>query len=227
MLTAALTTAATSSWMSASALTRSRSVWSMTAMSPGCSRLARFLVRLSIRAVAEMPGRLTGLFRRNPGSLRKAALIAKQSCQMTGTGTSASAPPGLSSGPRGPLGRRGFQQLTGVQPAELGILEARQHPGQLAHPALLVQAGHAAAGDRAVAGLLHHQVVVRERGHLGQVGDDDNLREPGQPGQPAADLDRRLAAHARVDLVEDEGRHRVRAGEYHLNGKHDPGQLPA
>src|SRR5215470_15008994 len=226
MLTAALTTAATSFWMSASALTRSRSAWSMTAMSPGRSRLVRFLVRLSIRAVAETPDRLTGLFRRNPGSLREAAVIVKQYCQMVGAGGSASAPAGLSSGPRRPLGRRGFQQLTGVRPAELGVLETGQHPGQLAYPALVVQAGHTAADDRAVAGLLHHQVVVRERGHLGQVGDHDDLREPGQPGQPAADLDGRLAAHARVDLVEDEGRHRVRAGEDHLNGQHHTGQLP-
>ncbi len=49
----------------------------------------------------------------------------------------------------------------------------------------------------------------------------------GQPGQPAADLDRGLAADPGVDLVEHEGRHRVGAGEHDLDGQHDPGQLAA
>jgi hypothetical protein len=51
MLGAALTTAATLVPTSASALTRSMSTWSMTAMSPGRSRFVRFFVRRSKRAV--------------------------------------------------------------------------------------------------------------------------------------------------------------------------------
>ena len=64
-------------------------------------------------------------------------------------------------------------------------------------------------GDRAVVGLPHHQVLVGERGHLRQVGDHDHLGAAGQPGQPAADLDRRPAADPGVDLVEHQRRHRV------------------
>ena len=46
-------------------------------------------------------------------------------------------------------------------------------------------------------------------------------------GQPAADLDRGLAADAGVDLVEDEGRHRAGLGQRDLEGQHHPGQLAA
>src|SRR5438067_13312352 len=56
MLGAALTTAATRQATSESALTRSTSWWSMTAMSPGRSRLVRFLVRRSSRTVPVTPG---------------------------------------------------------------------------------------------------------------------------------------------------------------------------
>ncbi len=111
--------------------------------------------------------------------------------------------------------------------AVLGVLQAAQHPGQLADPGALVQPHHAAGGDQAVVGLLHHQVVVRERGHLRQVGDHDHLRGAGQPGQPPADLHRGLAADPGVYLVEDERRHRVGTGEDHLDGQHDAGQLAA
>src|SRR5690625_87337 len=52
MLVAVLSTAPTPCSSSASALTRSRSTWSMTAMSPGRSRPARFLVWRSQRTGA-------------------------------------------------------------------------------------------------------------------------------------------------------------------------------
>ena len=102
-----------------------------------------------------------------------------------------------------------------------------QHPGQLPQPAGLVEHHHPAAGDRAVVGLRDHQVLVGERGHLRQVGDDDHLGAAGQRGQPAPDLDRRLAADAGVDLVEHQRRHRVGAREHHLDREHHPGQLTA
>src|SRR3954470_6022751 len=51
MLGATLTTTAAPRATSASALTRSMSTWSMTAISPGWSRLVRFLVRRSTRTV--------------------------------------------------------------------------------------------------------------------------------------------------------------------------------
>src|SRR3984957_4316199 len=136
-----------------------------------------------------------------------------------------SAGPGLRG--RCPFRRGGGERLPPGRPAELGVLEAGQHPGQLRDPPGVVEPGHPAAGHAAVAGLLHHQVGVRERGDLGQVGDHDDLGQPGQPGQPPADLHRGLPAHPGVDLVEHEGRDGVRPREHHLDREHDPGQLTA
>jgi hypothetical protein len=42
------------------------------------------------------------------------------------------------------------QQLFGVSLAELGLFQAAQHPGQLAHPGRPVQPHHAALGDQPV-----------------------------------------------------------------------------
>src|SRR5208282_1438050 len=56
MLADALTTAATLRLISSSALTRSRSAWSMMAISPGLSRLEMFFVLRSTRAMATIPG---------------------------------------------------------------------------------------------------------------------------------------------------------------------------
>ena len=61
----------------------------------------------------------------------------------------------------------------------------------------------------------------------GQVRHDEDLGRPRQRGQPAADLDRRLAADPGVDLVEDERRHRPGVGQGDLDGQHHPGQLAA
>ena len=75
--------------------------------------------------------------------------------------------------------------------------------------------------------LCHHDVPVGERRDLGQVGDHEHLGGAGQRGEPAADLDRGLAADPGVDLVEDERRHRAGAGQRDLEGQHHPGQLAA
>jgi len=42
---------------------------------------------------------------------------------------------------------------------------------------------------------------VGEGGDLRQVRHHDDLREPGEPGEPTADLDGGLAANAGVNLV--------------------------
>ncbi len=52
--------------------------------------------------------------------------------------------------------------------------------------------------------------------------DADHLMGPGEPGQAPADLDRGPPADARVHLVEDHGRRRVRGGQHNLDGEHDP-----
>src|SRR5215472_494315 len=232
MLAAALTTAAACRCNSASALTRSRSSWSMMAISPGVSRLVRFFVRRSRRAGPLTPGRSSALGRGVMGRRRNWAIIESHPARNPGLACAITLIPYRDQGQPGYSARwvlalrtSGGEQLTGVRPAELGVFEPGQHPGQLAHPALVVQPGDTAADHRAVAGLLDDQVGVRERGHLRQVGDHDHLGAARQPGQPAPDLDRGLPAHAGVHLVEHERRHRVGAGEHDLDGEHYPGQF--
>src|SRR5690348_5162804 len=75
MLTEALTTAATLRLMSSSALTRSRSEWSMMAISPGLRRLVMFFVRWSTRATATIPGGSPALPRCSSGSFTDGAFI--------------------------------------------------------------------------------------------------------------------------------------------------------
>ena len=70
MLVDTFTTAPTWRSISASALSRSRSRWSMIAISPDESRLTRFLVRRSSRAVPVIPGRSSVLVRCARGSLK-------------------------------------------------------------------------------------------------------------------------------------------------------------
>src|SRR5215469_10218165 len=72
---AAFTTAATRQSISSSALTRSRSAWSMTAMSPGFSRLTRTFVRGSTRATPTMPGGSSALPRPTRGILTDGSFI--------------------------------------------------------------------------------------------------------------------------------------------------------
>src|SRR5258708_24408544 len=114
----------------------------MMVMSPGHSRVARFLVLRSRRAVAVTPGRSSDASRRFLDVLRGRAIIAESVCQIRRL---------LPSAP-GPLGRSGREQLLRVCPAELGVLQASQHPGPLPDPARLVEPGDPAPGYRAVGG---------------------------------------------------------------------------
>src|SRR5580704_9908202 len=75
MLTEALTTAATLRLISSSALTRSRSEWSMMAISPGLRRLVMLFVRPSTRATATIPGGSPALPRCSSGSFTDGAFI--------------------------------------------------------------------------------------------------------------------------------------------------------
>src|SRR3712207_8078877 len=58
-----------------SALTRSMSTWSMTATSPGRSRLVRFLVRRSSRTVPVTPGAASGARPRRREPMRMACTL--------------------------------------------------------------------------------------------------------------------------------------------------------
>src|SRR4051794_37927089 len=77
VLGAALTTAPTLPATSESALTRSTSTWSMTAISPGRSRLVRFLVRRSTRAVPVTPGAVADARPRRRVPMRMVAMVPR------------------------------------------------------------------------------------------------------------------------------------------------------
>src|SRR3954447_3319542 len=228
MLRAALTTAAGRRATSDSAATTSMSTWSITATSPGSSRFVRFLVRRSMRAGPMTPGPPSGAARR-----RVRNILTRRWSHGAIDGRSAArpapCPPGLpvAHGAGSPLHLGGGEELPGVRLRGAGVLHPAEHPRELADPPRLVQRRHAAHRHLAVAGLHHREVTVRGRGALRQVGDDDHLRGPGEPGQPAADAERRPAAHPRVDLVEDERRHGVGCAEHDLEPEHEAGQLSA
>ena len=112
-----------------------------------------------------------------------------------------------------------------------------QHPRQLRHTLSAVDTG-GSPRDRAFGGLvlvilrrlhclLHDNLGVGEGGHLGQVGDHQDLVAPGQLGQGPADGQGRLPADAGVDLVEHQrlGRLLGRQGEHQAQGQHGAGQL--
>src|SRR5712691_6955682 len=75
MLTETFTTAATLRLIRSSALTRSRSEWSMMAISPGLRRLVMFFVLRSTRATATMPGGSPALPRNSSGILTDGTFI--------------------------------------------------------------------------------------------------------------------------------------------------------
>jgi hypothetical protein len=76
-----------------------------------------------------------------------------------------------------------------------GDLAASEHPRQLLHPFLLVEAPDLRRGAPAARALLHQEVSVREGRELGQVGDAQDLAAgrglaqalPDRDGDRAAD----------------------------------------
>src|SRR3954465_15250148 len=241
MLWAALTTAPGRLATRDSAATTSMSVWSMTAMSPGSSRLVRCFVRRSMRTRPTTPGPPSGTARRRIRNI----LTCRWSHGATGgrsTARSARPAPGGHAGPPArpparaarlalgapagqPFGLRGREQLAGVRLRAVRVLHAAEHPGQLPDPALLVEGGDATHGHLTVARLHHPEVTVGVGGDLREVRDDQNLRGPREPGQPPADAERRPPPDAGVHLVEDERRHWICGSEHHLETQHEPGEL--
>ena len=199
------------------------SMWSMTAMSPGRARLTRPWVRRSTRAVPLTPGRPEPRVRRRevifigpmvPVQPRSASLAAASAPRARGVSASRSS----ARRQRRPVRRRARAPVSeSSSPASIRDSSVRRPASSSAVTPLVV--------TRPVAALHHRVVLVGERGDLRQMGDDDDLDRSSQPSQPAADLDRGLAADARVDLVEDHRRHRLDVGQAHLDGQHHPREL--
>jgi hypothetical protein len=68
-------------------------------------------------------------------------------------------------------------------------------------------------------------VSPASRGHLGQVGDHEDLVMAGHVGQLPPHGHRHRAPHPGIHLVEDQGRDPVHSRQNGLEGQHDPGEL--
>src|SRR3954452_236412 len=120
MLGAALTTAHTLADTNASAATRSRSTWSMKAMSPGRRGLvSRFVLRSTRAGPATPGGRSPPRGRRNVASL-----ITAESARRRYAGPTAAPPPGTAAASVRLVCRCDFEQLSGVAAAERGLGQA-------------------------------------------------------------------------------------------------------
>src|SRR3954454_24107913 len=171
MLGAALTTAQTLALTNASAATRSRSTWSMMAMSPGRRRFVSRFVRRSIRAGPATPGG-----RSPPRGRRKvASLITAESARPAPQGRTG-APP-LTSAPESArfVRRRDLEQLLRVAAPESGLGQSGQHAGELLESVGAGHVHHARRGRLGVLGFPHDEVMVGKGRDLWQMGHDDHL----------------------------------------------------
>src|SRR3954452_6233086 len=221
MLGAALITADTFALTSASAATRSRSTWSMMAMSPARRRLVSRLVRGSNRAGPATPGGPSP----PRGRRNVASLITAESARRRYAGPTAAPPPGTAAASVRLVCRCDLEQLSGVAAAERGLGQAGEHARELLDPIGIGDLDHRCLRAAAVLRPADDEVMVGERGHLRQMGHDDDLRRARERGEAPADLDSSLPADTGVDLVEHEGRHGVTPGQHHLEREHQPRQL--
>src|SRR5436190_11486664 len=112
-------------------------------------------------------------------------------------------------------------------PAGAGVLGVGpQHPAELLDDLTALELRHRRAREILGAGLLDPEVTVGERSDLRQVGDAENLPATAERAQLLAHRARRVAADARVDLVEDE-RARTAAGRDAHQREHHARELAA
>ena len=104
---------------------------------------------------------------------------------------------------------------------------AGDEAGQRLHPAILVQRVDLGIGTLIRDVFLDEQMAVCQRSDLGRVGDAKDLMTLGTLAQHLTDAAGRLAGNAAVDLVVDDGRHRVLVGHRVLDGEGDTAQLAA
>src|ERR1044072_1449459 len=141
--------------------------WSMTAISPGLSRLVRFLVRVSTRTKPRTPG--------VSGSRARWRVNFKGILAILPWGTGSPVRPHAGGQPQ-PASRRDRGDPLAAnrrRPPGGGLLDelarmveggasvdAGHHPSELAQPLLTVESVHPAGGDVSVAGLADDQVPV-------------------------------------------------------------------
>ena len=205
---------------SASALTRSMSRWSITAMSPGRSRLVRFLVRESTRATPTAPAAgARGLRERRKADASRHPVTPPVVPRAGLDGVRAR---------RSPPRRRAVAQLLGVRPGGARLLVAGQHPGQLGDPrSSSSRARTPLLVTRPSSALTTSRCRSAYAATCGQVGHHDHLGVRARAASRAptrARPGRRRRRRPRRTRTSAPGRPRRRD---HLDGEHHPGQLTA
>ena len=131
------------------------------------------------------------------------------------------------SGP-GAIRGRGGQQLLGVRPGPARSPPGRPASGRARAPGPLVQQPDVAPGDRSVVSVLSTTTWgSANAATCGRWVTTTTWWSRASRASRRPDLDGRPAADPGVDLVEDERRHGVGAGEDHLDREHHPGELAA
>ena len=81
-------------------------------------------------------------------------------------------------------------------------VEPGHHARQLGGPILIGNLDDSAGRDLAVLSFDHYVMPIRESSDLCKMSDHDDLGVLGEPRQTATDLNRNLAAHTSIDLIE-------------------------
>src|SRR5690349_74934 len=128
--------------------------WSITAISPGLSRLVRFLVRASTRTTPRTPGvsgsrarwrvKFRGILAILPWGKGYAARPTR--ARRGATGAQGAGPRALGADRRVAAGGGLVDELTGVVEGGAGV-DAGHHAGQLTQPFVALQPVHPAGGD--------------------------------------------------------------------------------
>src|SRR5262245_29120132 len=122
---------------------------------------------------------------------------------------------------------RSTQELAGVPPRGLGDPIARHHAGDLLHPRGTGPHPGADAGPAAAHALGDPYVMGGAGGDRRQVRDAEDLPALRGRGELLGDHRGDAPADARVDLVEDHGRHALGARQDGLEGEHRARELTA
>ena len=97
-----------------------------------------------------------------------------------------------------------------------------QHPRKLRYPILALQNAYSYAASPTFDGLPDRQMMRRLAPDLRQVSNHEHLSAPAELCKAATYLDRGGSSYACINLVEHEGRHRIRVSKNHLQRQHHP-----
>jgi len=99
---------------------------------------------------------------------------------------------------------RKAHEFTGVSQGRFRGVEPGHHARQLGGPILIGNLDDSAGRDLAVLSFDNYVMPIRESRDLRKMSHHDDLGVLGEPRQTATDLNRNLAAHTSIHLIEDQ-----------------------